>query len=205
MGHSFDVSGLITQLLARHLGCIQINGACLISPQGLKVLISGGADTGCNAIAAALVFGRGWKLIANGVTLIDPEIDQIASFLAPFFLKSDLRKLIEEVQISLPHFILHEWLPLSPEHAGGDYQASFELVVFFDGETGNADFSCSSLTGSQCLRRILSTSNLAAVSGGIEKFTEYINAGSCYQFSNGNVKDRLDKLSELCEELTARS
>ncbi len=197
LGWNFDLNELLNQLVESHKRCSRLCAASLVSADGQKVLISGGADTGKTTLALALVFGHGWKVISEHSTLLDMERNEIVNFTAPFRLKKGIRDVLENVSISLPQFILHDFLPVKEEHSAKDCNGPFDVVVHLEGEPGTA-LDCSSMNVAQYVRKILPISNLLASPENVDRFRAYLT-DCCYQFMGGSIKERIEKVLQICE------
>lgn len=197
MGLSLNIGECINQMVAQHVNCLTIEAACLVSPAGQKVLISGVSNSGKTTTALALAFAHGWKVASENTTIIDPEKDQIISFAAPFNLKPGTRDLLGAAKIILPGFILREWYPMPTEMLANDCQAKLSLAVHFDGEVQNDTLLCQKNSVAEYTRKIFPISNLLSTrSSG--KFMEYLPENSCYQIKNGSLAQRVQKILELC-------
>src|ERR1700722_506057 len=91
-GCTQDIRGLLTHILKRHLGCIWIDAAALIAPNGKKVLIVGQSGAGKSTTTMALALRYGWKVLGEDLVLLDQKTDQIINFASPFSLKKGTRE-----------------------------------------------------------------------------------------------------------------
>jgi hypothetical protein len=197
MGLSHDVAECIRQIISQHEGCLLIQAACMLSPNGQRMLISGAPNSGKTTLAIALSLQYGWKVIAEGMTIIDTEKNRITSFAAPFNLKPGTRAVLTDNGVTLPGFILREWFPIAKEISADDCPAGFEHSVHLEGEFGNEKLKISRSTPSEQTRKILPISNLLSVRG-TDNFLQLLPAQSCHVISGGLLKDRLSHITEMC-------
>jgi hypothetical protein len=204
LGYGANIAGLTTRIVERHTGFIWLYGATLTSADGFKATFCGGPGTGKTTMALALAFGHGWKILAEHFTLIDPERNEIISFAAPFAVKGSTREQMQTLEIPFAHFIMHDWLPISSEHIAQNCQTPLDLFVYLDGEHTDAHLDCSTITAHDCLRKLLHISNLLTVAGGNDKVFDYLPE-RCYRFSNGSVRERVEKVIELSVQCKSKS
>src|SRR5260370_19475284 len=127
-----DLRVLISDILGRHTGCLWIDGACLLSSHGKKVLISGHSGAGKSTTALALALRYGWKVLAEDVTLIDPQTNTVIVFASPFSLKAGTLKLLQESISMVPDpVVFGEWTPMSGMCADGECSPDFDLSFYF--------------------------------------------------------------------------
>ncbi|MBS1955859.1 MAG: hypothetical protein JST89_16870 [Cyanobacteria bacterium SZAS-4] len=196
MGLSFDIAEVLRQIIAQHVGCLLIQSASMVSPQGRRVLISGAPGSGKTTLSIALALRHGWKVIADDMTIINTRDNKIIGFAAPFNLFPGTRKLLSEIGIALPGFILREWYPLSTFTAEPSYEARFETWLHLDQSPDMGEFSCTQISKSDQTRKILSTSNLLSVRG-TDRFMECVPESHCFSFRGGSLSERLEKTLEL--------
>ncbi len=195
-----DLRELISDVLGRHTGCLWIDAACLLSPHGKKVLISGHSGAGKSTTALALALRYGWKVLAEDVTLIDPQTNTVIVFASPFSLKAGtLEQLRESISMSPDPVVFGEWVSMNGMSAEDECSADFDLSFYF-GEAGNPgaveQFAC---TPAEYTRLLLSCSNLVHDSGRPDRFVEYVGSGKCYKIVGGSLPERLNLILELAK------
>ncbi len=197
MGLSFDIAELLRQVIAQHERCLLIQSACLVSPNGHQVLITGAPGSGKTTMAVALSLRYGWRVVSEDMTIINTEKNKIVSFAAPFNLSPGIRKILAASGVSLPGFILREWYPLAAHVAEPTCDARFDVSVHLDGEPTATELSCVRTSKSDQIRKIFPISNLLSVRG-TDRFLECLPESFCYTFAGGSLSKRLEKTFELC-------
>ncbi len=198
-----DVRELISDILGRHSDCLWIDAACLRSPHGKKVLISGHSGAGKSTTAMALALGHGWKVLAEDVTLIDPQTNTVIVFAAPFSLKAGTIELLQEsIRMTPEPVVFGEWVSMNGMSAEDECSTDFDLSFHF-GKVGNGgaieQITC---TPAEYTRLLLCCSNLVHDSGRPDRFVEYVGSGACYQITGGCLRERLNLILDLADEAT---
>ncbi len=197
MGLSHNIGECLREIISQHQGCLLIQAACMLAPNGHRVLISGAPNSGKTTLALALALQYGWKVIAEDMTIIDTETNGTICFTAPFNIKPGTRDALRDSGIEFPGFILREWYPLNKEIVGTDCQGGFDLSIHLDGEVTNEPMTISQTTPATQTRKFLPISNLLSVRG-TEKILPLLPTQSCYVISGGILSERLQKIIELC-------
>jgi hypothetical protein len=199
MGCEKTVRGLLNHILKRHLGCLWISAAYLISPSGKKLLIAGSSGSGKSTLAAALSLGYGWKALSEDLTLFDVHSDEIIPFNSPFSIKPGSVELLNEtVGCSVGPLILDEWMPLGEAGSDSNCDAHTDVVLILERNADPGPIQFSSLSPDEFLLRILPHSNIVRLPGAASgKITEYVSSGKCYRSANGSLKERLDLVFTL--------
>lgn len=193
-----NVRSIINQVLAYHSDCLWFDAACLLSPEGKRILISGGSGSGKSTTSMALVFGLGWKVYSEDVTLIDPAKDVILSFASPFSLKTGTLEILEaSLQVVPKPICLGEWLPPGENAIAETCAVKFEMVLLFENAKASGTLECAEISASDYVRRLLPISNLIHKDGAPEKVTEYIGCAKCFQIRGGTLCERLEKIDAL--------
>lgn len=196
MGLSFNLRAVLGWIIDLHQQCLIIQGATLQSAGGVKMLLSGGQGSGKTTLAIALALKHGWKVFSEDMTVIDPEINRLTTFGAPFKLKQNMRNVLAESGVELAGFVFWEWFPLTPAITAASCDAKLDLALHLEGQVNDQPLSCERLTPSQYIRKLLPISNLLSKHA-TSKFADYLPADNCYQISGGTVTQRLQKISEL--------
>jgi len=198
-----EVRELISDILGRHAGCLWIDAACLLSPRGKKVLISGHSGAGKSTTALALALGYGWKVLAEDITLIDPQTNTVIVFASPFSLKEGTLELLQEsISIVPDPVVFGEWTPMVGMCAEGECSPDFDLSFYFgkaENPSAVEQFAC---TPAEYTRLLLSCSNLVHDSRRPDRFVEYVGSGKCYKIVGGSLPERLNLILELANETT---
>jgi len=198
MGGSRDVKELISYILERHAGFLWTAAACLVSPGGKKLLVSGRAQSGKSTASLALALGFGWKVLSEDVTLFNPVTDQIVNLRVPFAVKSGTLEILRDsIAIAPEQLILNEWLPVHGLDADSNCDANIDFAVHLEFDPNAKSFDCQPLSLSQYLRKTLPTSNAVRINNGTDKFLKYLQNAGTYCFSAGSLVERLEKLAEL--------
>jgi hypothetical protein len=196
MGLSHNIRALLSEIINQHHQHLLIQAASLKSVDGAKMLLSGGQGSGKTTLAIALAHCHGWKVFAEDMTIIDPEINQLTTFGAPFKLKQSMRKVLAESGVELAGFIFWEWFPLNPAITAGSCNARLELALHLEGQVNEQPLSCVRITPSEYIRKLLPISNLLSRHA-TTKFAEYLPPDNCYSIAGGSVTERLHKITEL--------
>jgi len=195
-----DVRGLISDILARHAGFLWIDAACVLSPQGHKVLIAGHSGAGKSTTALALALRYGWRVLAEDLTLIDPQTNNIVVLATPFSLKAGTRELLEETIAMVPEpVVFGEWVPMNNMHAKDECRSYFDLSLYFGKARHGEPINKSACSSAQYIRLLLSCSSLIHDENGPDRLAEYVGSGSCYQVMGGSLSERLDLILGLTE------
>lgn len=209
-----NIVDLINHIHKRHEGTLWILGAGVVSPSGRKLLIAGPSHTGKSTTALALVLGFGWKVLSEDITHIDITEKAIINFASPFAVKrgtltsiqNALRAFDKTLDMSSfdPNTVKPtSWVPLESASTGCNMSTPFDQAVYFDIFDENI-LRHDHLTSLEYMRALLPISNIARLSQVANKFYDYVAEDSCYRFSGGNLKQRLDRIIQLCEEPSVR-
>ncbi|HEY9732146.1 MAG TPA: hypothetical protein V6C89_09540 [Drouetiella sp.] len=196
MGLSFNLRLLLSEIINQHQQCLLIQAAALQSPNGARMLLSGGPGSGKTTLAIALALKHDWKVFTEDMTIIDPENNELTTFGAPFKLKQSMRQILAESGVELAGFIFWEWFPLSPSVTAANCQAKLDVAIHLEGQVCDQPLSCESISVSDYIRKLLPISNLLSQRA-TTKFADCLPQNSCYSMSGGTVAERLQKISEL--------
>jgi hypothetical protein len=204
LGWRIELDELFEQLINLHDQFIWVRAASLIGPNGIKLLISGSAQSGKTALALSLYLKHAWKLLSEHTTLIDPDSNEIVPFATPFRLYQDTPNVMTELGISIPPRALYQLLPIPPNCIANTCLPPFDLAVHLSGEFSN-QMEQRKISQSEYLMKLLSISN-AAKSGhtGMENILKSLPPSNCYELQGGTTKERLACLLELSSTLTER-
>lgn len=188
---------LINYVLKLHAECLWIDAACIVSPKGHRLLISGQSGAGKSTTSLAISLGYDWKVLGEDIILIDPNTDEILNFASPFSLKAKTAELVEEAVNVLPSpILLEEWVPLGSRALGHSCPTPFDLVVHLERDT--TELECNKLSTSEYARKIFTLSNLIRRNDVSDKFFSYLPENGCYRISGGTVRERIEKIFSLC-------
>lgn len=199
LGSNCDLDHLFERLLKEHADCFWIRAACLVSPGGHKVIISGAPESGKTTLALALIFGHGWKLISEHITLVDARTQMILGYPAPFRLIGDARAILQSCDVVLPDFALSHLLPIDRNIQAPDIAGPPDTVIHLKGGF-DSDLDSTEISTSQYTREILPISDVA---GQMPQFLRFISTVKCFQFKGGNVEQRCQKVREVCSGITS--
>ncbi|RTL45842.1 MAG: hypothetical protein EKK48_00425 [Candidatus Melainabacteria bacterium] len=209
-----NIVDLINHIHKRHEGTLWILGAGIVSPSGRKLLIAGPSHTGKSTTAMALVFGFGWKVLSEDITHIDITENEIINFASPFAVKRGTLSSIQNAlkafdkTLDLSSFDTSSvkptcWAPLENASTGCNLSTPFDHAVVFE-QFDDHDLRCDHLTSLDYMRALLPISNIARLSQVSNKFYNYVAEDSCYRLAGGNLKQRLDRIIQLCDEPAVR-
>jgi len=190
---------LINSIFKLHHSCFWADAACLISPSGKKVMLTGKSSAGKSTTSIALALGHKWKVLSEDITLVDSGTGEILSFATPFSLKQGTLDLLEDGADVVPETIIqHEWVPIGVSVRDEIYKVPFDIAVHLEiTDQERSDFSWSPLSPTEYVRRVLPVSNLLRITDGTEVFLDYVKEGGCFSCVNGSVSERITKLREL--------
>lgn len=187
-----NVRSIINQVLAYHSDCLWFDAACLLSPEGKRTLISGGSGSGKSTTSMALVFGQGWKVYSEDVTLIDPLKRVLLSFASPFSLKTGTKELLHAALGTVPSPIcMDEWLPPGETAIAETCPVHFDSVILFENARAGGPLECEEISASDYVRRLLPISNLIHKEDGPERVTDYIGSAKCFHVKGGTLPERM--------------
>jgi len=193
-----DLRGLLAKVLELHPGYLWISAACLLSPQGHKVLISGQSSAGKSTTALALALRYGWKALSEDLTCIDVRRNKIIAFATPFSLKSGTLELLEDSIAMVPEtLVFGEWVPISDMHAEGEYDADLDLILYFDTAREGEPIQQFACSPGEYVRLLLPCSNLVHDERGPDKLAEYVSSGACYRVLGGSLSERISLIRNL--------
>ncbi len=193
-----DVRGLLSKVLELHEGYLWISAACLFSPQGHKVLISGQSSAGKSTTTLALALRYGWKVLSEDLTCIDIRANKIIVFATPFSLKTGTLELLQDTVAMLPESVVFgEWVPMSNMHAEGEYATDFDLTLYFGEARKGEPIQQIVCSAGEYVRLLLPCSNLVHDENAPDKLAEYVSSGACYQVIGGSLSERINLLLEL--------
>ena len=201
LGLTNDIANIWFEAMNAHRGCLLVQGACLVTPSGQVVLLSGAPNSGKTTTALALIHSHGWKVLSEDMTIIDPMTKSILSFAAPFNLKPNTRELLSGSGVNLPSFILGTWYPLEAGFRAAERPAMVQLAVHFCGEASQPDSAGLVLSKISCtdqLRNILPISNLLSV-GGTSYFSDILSTTHCSNLSAGTLQERVNAIVSASE------
>lgn len=192
-----DVRGLLSKVLELHAGYLWISAACLLSPQGHMVLISGQSSAGKSTTALALALKHGWRVISEDLTCIDIHAGTIVVFASPLSLKIGALELLQNTIAMLPQPLVRgEWVPLSNIHAEGEYEAGFDLALYFGLAGADEPMRRIACSSGEYVRLLLPCSNLVHHESGPDKLAKYVKSAPCYRVTGGSLSERMNLILE---------
>lgn len=203
MGCSKDVRELVNHVLKRHRGCVWIDAACLVTPDGCRVLIAGHSGAGKSTIAMALAMEAGWKVISEDLLLIDCQTNKLITFASPFSLKKGTMEVLTECVGRGPEPVLQgEWSPIHDMAAQSEHDAHFHLAISLEA-FDKMTLQITELSEIELLLKILPMSNSLRIRGSSDKLGEYLQSSACIQMRGGDLRSRINAITARCSNLTA--
>ncbi len=194
-----DFRSLQNYIFKRHDGCLWLDAALLITPQGKNVLIVGKSGAGKSTTAMALALAYDWKIASEDILLIDTLTNKALTFGAPFSLKIGTAALLQKTVNITPQPILkNEWFPLGKMVAPWTTDAHFDFSFVFVATNFSAALNVKEITTGDFLRAVMPVSNVLRTPGYSDKLLEYISPGRCFDVVNGTLRERLDLILRLC-------
>lgn len=199
-GCSRQIIDLIRQIVNLHhqRKCVWIEGVCLITPTGKKVLIAGMSQSGKSTTAVALALRDGWKILCENYCIIDYASNQILKFLSPAALDSNALTLLKNIGVVPTGIIPLEWrkdrvwAPLEDTVSELRIDPVFDFAFLMDRDAqSQQNFSHTQLSASEFGRKILALSNLLKIQGSYDALTQSLRQSSCHCLSGGELEERL--------------
>jgi hypothetical protein len=192
---------LISEVIKLQSDYLWLSAACIMSPQGHKVLISGHSNAGKSTTALALAMANGWKVLSEDLTCIDLKTNKILAFSTPFSLKTGTIEILQKTINIVPEpVVFSEWVPLNDFHVQGEYKAEFDLSLFFGKAVYGEPLIQVPCSFGKYIRLCLPCSNLIYFQDGPDKLTEYIGSGECYEVMGGTLAERMELIIGLTEK-----
>ena len=206
-GCSQHVIDLLTTAAALEEKALAIDGACVESPSGVSVLISGGPLSGRSSLAMSLAIGSDWHVICERTVFVDTAEDLMIPFAAPFFIRADAAELVEqvigrEVERFMPIWspkkrTIRErdsWYPTKQFALATAKPARFDIAIYVEAFDENSAglLAVNEVPMGQLLRRLLSTSNMLWKEGSVDKLEQYLQTTKCFILSGGTLRERSD-------------
>jgi len=200
MGCINDVRELFNHILKKHKGCLWIDAACVVSPQGHKILISGDSHAGKSTISMALAFAYDWKVMAEDIALLDGDKLEIINYASPFSMKEGTLSLLRDTfKVDPQPIVLDEWVPMGARNFGHDLTGPFDFVIQLKPFSFSEALDCQPISSSEYLRSVLNTSNVLRLKNGTENFMEFLREGTVFRISGGSTRERIEKIQALCQ------
>jgi len=193
-----DFRGLLARVLELHEGYAWLSAACLLSPQGHKVLISGQSSAGKSTTALALALQYGWKALSEDLTCIDLQRNKIIAFATPFSLKTGTLEMLADSISSVPEtLVFGEWVPMSDMHVEGEFDTNLDLILYFDTARKGEPIQQIACSPGEYVRLLLPCSNLLHDECGPQKLAEYAAASACYRVTGGSLLERISLIRDM--------
>ncbi len=202
-GCSKDVPVLIRHTATVHhqRNCAWIEGSCLISPNGKKVLIAGPARSGKSTTAAALSRGRGWQTLAENFCIIDCKTNKLLKFLAPASLDDQSIEILKRIGVVIePTFALEwrtnrVWSPVADLIGDTTYESKFDHVFWLERDEQPESIPSVSEVGlGEFARKVMPFSNLLKLKGSYDSFIESLASAHCLKMSDGDLEQRVERI-----------
>jgi hypothetical protein len=199
-----DVRKILEKVKAQHKSELWMDAALLIAPSGKTVLLIGHSRAGKTTLSLALVAGSAWKIVAEGTVFVELKSNRVLSFPAPFCMRWKTRINVFRAtgaKIEIIRLGREYWAPSKIYATLSDAPARFDLAVVLEGNTPVTEtpLAHEGISSIECLKKVLSRSNLITVNGGIDKMTEYLMYSSCHSIQGGSVLKRLQLLNSLAQ------
>jgi hypothetical protein len=198
--YEMDVRGIVNTALRYHDGCLWIDAAALIAPNGKKILMAGASHSGKSTCAVALALKKKWRVLAEDITLFDMTSDELLCFASPFSLKPGTADRLSAHGCQPPPLMFNEWIPMSDMAVGTEVPANLDFAFIFDhiDDTGNpGPLVLKDLRQSDFVRGLVGISNLLHTSQAADKLCGYLENCRCIALSGGTISERLDEISKL--------
>lgn len=200
-----NLRGLLQQVIKLHDAYLWVSAACLLSPRGHKILLSGQSSAGKSTTTIALALTHGWKIISEDLTCFDMETDRLVAFPTPCSLKAGTLDLLQRTIGRQPdRLIFGEYVPMSNIHADGEYEAELDLVLHFGNAKMSAVFGTESCSPGEYVRMLLPCSNLARNLRGTDKLAQYVRICPRYKVTGGTLVERMALLLEFANQTEPR-
>jgi hypothetical protein len=195
-----DVRTVVNQALRYHDGCLWIDAAALISPNGKKVLIAGASHSGKSTSTVALALIRNWKVLSEDITLFDPLTDKLLSFASPFSLKPGTADRLRANACIPPRLFMNEWISMEGMMAEGEQSPQLDLAFAFRhlaDPSAPGSLELGELSPTEFVHCLLPISNLLHVNGLADKMVSYLSRSRCFALGGGSITERLDLIESL--------
>lgn len=200
---SLTITDLLSKLYARHPNCIWISSAAVCAPEGKVVLLLGPSFSGKTTLALAIAITKGWKIISQDITLIDPKSNLLWPCPAPISLRPGAQELLQEF-CRLPEVANrpNKWFLEPTLYIAEPVVARFDAVLSlspFDqsGESTLSDLQVEPISSSEFIREILPWSNVLRHGDAIPVLQAVIQAARCVKLQGGNLSQRVELLKSL--------
>jgi hypothetical protein len=194
-GCTQNIGELLAHVVKRNFKCAWINAACIVSPEGKTVLITGLPLSGKTTLAMALALGHNWKVVSADVVMLDPKSSRILSVATPFQVGEGTPERLREAIGKAPEPLVdNKWYPLGDAASDDDCEARIDLVVQIG--RWKPRMEVDAITRGECLRRLLHLSNILRREGSLNVATEMLSSAQCLVFRGGTLKERVNAVLE---------
>lgn len=204
-GLNWVIATTANQYLAVHAAVVERGGGAMILP--------GQPGSGKSTLAAALVH-RGWRLLSDELTLIEPETGQVVGLARPISLKNRSVGLIRDFA---PEAVLSQAAEGTVKgtvvlaKAPGDSirrvaeTASPAWIVFLDLQPG-APAHLTKRPKAECFIELAANAMNYSVLGerGFDVLAGVVDRSQCFDFTYGDLADAVRVLTEMADAATSR-
>ncbi len=197
------IEAVIARAFRFHDGSLYVEGCVFVTPQNKRILLMGLSQAGKTTLTTAAAIVLKWKIVTEDIVFVDSRTHEVIPFVRPLSLRPGASQLILEAGATLPPLKENRWLIDHELFSNQPVTAKFDYCVLLErDETNLTDFS--NVPNTKLLRMILPMSNALHIDDGPNLLNQCLGQSQCFIMRNGNVKDRLNFLSQIADsnELT---
>ncbi|HEY9791901.1 MAG TPA: hypothetical protein V6D22_15960 [Candidatus Obscuribacterales bacterium] len=206
---SLMISGLLRRLYECHVDCIWMDAATVRSPNDKLVLLAGPSCAGKTTLALAMSLARGWKILSEDITLIDPVRNDVLACPTPSGMRAGTAdKLVTFANLKEGISDREGWFFDKNLYFRKSMPAKFDMAVFLDpldetDNTGACTMSVRALSAYEYIKSVLPYSNLLRLDDKIGVLYHAIENSRCLKLRRGSLPERVDFLSQVQQEVAS--